>query len=499
MIAENLKHNKSIFIYISKTGLSVKQLLNKDLLEKIIVNRKIIILSHFIIPKSIKSKLNKGIIFHKLDETIEIKQTQRKTYKLINFFRQFIYNRKNLNTTIEDFNEIFLNEKRKNFKFFLFEYIFLFAWRISRFLFGKFNLLRFFLNFIDHKFHTIYQIENLIKKYKPQLLLTSSPGFLNYDFSIINSCKKNRIKTVSLLLSWDHASGLGLIRTKTDNYLVWGENSKNDLIKFHDIEKYRILISGPIHWDFHYDKKLLLEKEFFLKQNDLNINYKTILVSLKSPTRTKINEIISFLNFLKNLTLTYDCQYIIKPHPINYSNKFINELEKIKIFCENSQNFIISKNFINKSEKTKSKNLISDKNGYIEDVFEIDETEKKYVYNLLEHSDLMINFFSTLNIEAAIHNLPSINYVFEEHKKTSKIGENRKNLYLDYSQTHNYRLVNTGGSDVCFNRNDLVILINKFLQNKNLKKKERYQMVIKEINLNNYIPTDNFIKILNNL
>ena len=495
MTIDNFNSSKTIFIYISKTGLSVKQLLNNDLLEKLILNNKIIILSHFIIPKSIKNQFDNKISFYFLEDKLELEITKSKTFKFFNFFRQFIYNRKNNNVTIEDFNKIFLNEKRRNFKFFLFEYSFVLVWTILRYFFGNFKILRRIFNYIDIKLHTNHQIEDLIEKYNPNILLTSSPGFLDYDFSIVNSFKKHNLKTASLLLSWDHASGLGLIRSKTDFYFVWGENSKNDLIKFNDIEKNKIFVSGPLHWNYHFNDKLLDKKNVFFKENNLNINLKTILISLKSPTRTEINEIISFLNFLKDLSIKIKCQYIIKPHPINYSNVFTNDLEKIKKFCLKNKNFILSKTFFDHHNSNKSKNLISKKNGFIEDIFYNDKNEKKYLYNLLNYSDLIINFFSTLNIEAAIHNLPSINYIFEEHKKSEKIGKNRKNLYLDYGQTHNYRLVNTGGSEVCNTKKDLIISINKFLKDKDFNKEKRYEMLLNEININDQSPTENFIKV----
>ena len=124
-------------------------------------------------------------------------------------------------------------------------------------LFGNLKFLRlFFYTLIKYFLILIRKIEDLIKKNKPILLITSSPGFLNYDLPIINLFKKKKIKIVSFLISWDHASGLGYIRTSADLYLVWGKNSFNDLKKYSDIDESKIKITGPLHWQYHFDHNI---------------------------------------------------------------------------------------------------------------------------------------------------------------------------------------------------------------------------------------------------
>ena len=49
-------------------------------------------------------------------------------------------------------------------------------------------------------------------------------------------------------------------------------------------------------------------------------------------------------------------------------------------------------------------------------------------YNLLKHSDIMINFFSTLNIEQPF--MVSFSKFFENHNKNYNNIDNRKNFIL---------------------------------------------------------------------
>jgi len=499
MIIEDASLKKTIFIYVSKTALSVKQLLNKKLLEKILISKNIVILSHFPILENLRKSFDSRIVFHTLDDQFENKIKKRISFRLLNYFRQFLYNRNFKNNTIEDFNNIFLKEKKKSFNMPFFYYFYLFIWGGLRYFIGNYKVLRDLFMVFDKILHSKNQIDKLIKKYEPTCLLTSSPGYLDYDFSVINNFKKYKLNTVSLLLSWDHASGMGLVRVKTDYYVVWGNNSKKDLIDYNDIDENKIIISGPLHWDFHFNSNLVEKKNNFFLKNNFNINSKLILISLKSPTRTNIEDIINFLNFLGSFKNKFNCQFLIKPHPINYANLYKDDLFQIEKFVKNNNKFFLAKKFDEVTNQLSPKNLISKKNGYIEDLLVNSNKEDAYVVNLLKNSDLMINFFSTLNIEAGIHDLPTINYIFESHNLNYLKSNNRKNLYLDYNQTHNYRLIKTGGSDVCDNKKDLVNLIDKYLQNRKYKQSERKKMVFNEINSYDKVLYSNLIDLLKKL
>ena len=477
---QNTDNKKNfIVIYVSNTSLSIKQLVSKYFINELKKKYNIIILSTFNFP-DFYTKKNKDIIFCTIPTSNLDKIVKKNFFRILIFFMQFLYNNSYKNRTLSDFNEIFLNEKLK-YKNKLFSVIFKLCWKTSLKLFGTFyflrNLLIFFLRYNYNS--KIELIDVLIKKYNPKILITSSPGLLNYDLQIINIFKSYKIKTASLLLSWDHASGLGYISSRMDLYLVWGKNSFNDLMKFSDVKKDNIKIIGPLHWVFHFEKKYEMKKKLFFEKNNLNLNKKTVLISLKSPTRTKINEIMRFLNHLLKENLLKDVQFIINPHPINFSEKFKSDLIELKDFCNKYKQFHLTKNFYNQEIKHNSN--ISDKNGDINTQLEYLDEENSYNVNLLEHSDLMINFFSTLNIEAGIHGLSSINYIYN---KTNDyiMDDSRKNLHIDYNQVHNYRLVKSGGTNVCFDYVSLIDLTVNLLFKSNIKNKVFFnKMVYNEI------------------
>ena len=108
---------------------------------------------------------------------------------------QFLYNKKFHNKTLEDFNDIFIKEKMHN-KSFISKFFFSFLWNSGQKFFGRFNLFRILLLKFNQYYFSINskEIKKIINENKPNILITSSPGFLNYDLFIINEFKNLKSK-----------------------------------------------------------------------------------------------------------------------------------------------------------------------------------------------------------------------------------------------------------------------------------------------------------------
>jgi len=76
---------------------------------------------------------------------------------------------------------------------------------------------------------------------------------------------------------------------------------------------------------------------------------------------------------------------------------------------------------------------------------------------LLGRADVVVNMFSTLNIEGAILDKPLINVCFEGESLEYEVDKKaRFNILSDMAETHNRRLVDTGGLSVVYSATQLV-------------------------------------------
>jgi hypothetical protein len=67
-------------------------------------------------------------------------------------------------------------------------------------------------------------------------------------------------------------------------------------------------------------------------------------------------------------------------------------------------------------------------------------------------------------IEAAIFDLPAVNVCIRDKCKAD-FGRSRQDIMVDYVQTHNQRVIQTGGVKTVFTMEELYKAVNKYLDN----------------------------------
>ena len=74
-------------------------------------------------------------------------------------------------------------------------------------------------NFFAGKFHSL-----LFEKYRPDMLITASLGYFDYDQHIMREAKKWGVKVVPIVLQWDNTSSKGLGTNIYHSVIAWTEN-----------------------------------------------------------------------------------------------------------------------------------------------------------------------------------------------------------------------------------------------------------------------------------
>ena len=103
---------------------------------------------------------------------------------------------------------------------------------------------------------------------------------------IIAVAKKKKIRTATVIFSWDNVPKARLI-SRYDKYLVWSEIMKSELsLLYPEIEKSSIQVVGTPQFEFYFDEKYSKSREAFFTEFGLDCNKKTICFSandLSSP------------------------------------------------------------------------------------------------------------------------------------------------------------------------------------------------------------------------
>ena len=284
--------------------------------------------------------------------------------------------------------------------------------------------------------------DDLFEKYRPDLIIASSPGF-RQDRYILRAATKHKIPTAAAIFSWDSSSSYGLPGAEVDWITCWSEIQKGELIGGADWPSDKVNVGGMPPYDGYVRKQWVMEREEYFNSHGLDPNrkllsYASSFVNL-SPN---IQNIKALVNLVNSNRLIAPSQLLIRLHPIHMSNHFIEEAEQIrKISREQPHVHVV--------EPRKLGGL---------DYYSVDDLVDKT--SMMAHADIFLTVYSTMCVEASFQERPIISVCID-----SDIGYPGK-FWLPMSQigiwpTHS-RFRASGAGRVATNETELGNTINDY-------------------------------------
>ena len=276
------------------------------------------------------------------------------------------------------------------------------------------------------------------------------------------------------MLSWDNSTTRGYPGLKPNYVLAWTNTMKNEIKKLSDIDENKIYVTGSAQFD-HYFLNLKFSKEDFYNKFRLNKEKKTLFFATRGPNTYASNaEIIKEICSSMRKQKILNSQLIVRIHPLHYSkNKFVKYKKLFKTYSDLEYEFkdILRINYpIIEND---------DSNFFLKKENSLD------LHSLIKYSDVIINVFSTVNIEGAIFDKPLINISYQ--KNANFYNENMKSRYninIDFKQDHNQRILSTGGIINCWNDKELNQAINDAIKYPKKLSEKREKIIINEVGPN---------------
>ncbi len=324
--------------------------------------------------------------------------------------------------------------------------------------------------------------ECLFRKYKIDLAVTTT-DFHYADRLITRRAKKNSIRTLMVVQSWDKVTTRGLMFEKVDYFIVWNNINKRDLIRHHNVHHEQIFVCGAPHFDIYYKVKSINKKEQWPRYCDkIGIDKdKKLIYVLGSVQRSgwMLTDVIKILaEALKENKFIYPSQVLIRPHP--------------QVVCGYSNGPGISQDL--EYYKTLSKDihidmpLISGRNSIIR----MTRDDMRGRAENLFYSDVNINFYSTISIEAAAVDSPIIHVGFDEKSNSNNMCRFEKYKHIN-------DIITTGGVRVARTPDNLIELINDYLSNPERDRDGRNLIVRNHFYKNDGHATERVAKVINKL
>lgn len=259
------------------------------------------------------------------------------------------------------------------------------------------------------------KFEELVGTYKPSLVVTPTPGFTEIDAEAIVLSKKHGIPTVAMDFSWDNLTSNCKHLRKTDYLITWTERMRKQAITIHGWRPDQVSVSGVMRFD-HYFRSETGEKsrESFLKGKGLDPREKTILITTVTRGNYKDEPAI-----IRELLKVRDAgkfpgrpNIFVRIHPKEDNYQEYKDFEQYPHVR------------VERGGHEMTQNLGSR--------IELDESDLANLKATLRYSDVVVNYASTITLEAFAFDKPVVNigfppyymnaYSFSHYKPVVEMG-----------------------------------------------------------------------------
>ena len=295
--------------------------------------------------------------------------------------------------------------------------------------------------------------EALYRKYRPEATVVTSLGFSGSepDNYVMREAHGFGSKVVGLILSWDNTSAKGLRGGPVDHVIAWTNVMKRELVDYHDLEPSQITVCGPPHFDAYY-RRPAFPRELLFSKLGLDPSCRLLTFGTKSPTNYPWNEEIAEMiaRAIDAGRFEVPCQLLMRLHPIYYrrrgkSYKFDAFLNRARALADRYKSVILDEPEIVSTQLA----------------LDMPRAEMDKLVGILNYSSVLINIYSTLNLEAAIVDTPCVNVSF--NGLAGGATSIRANVALDEVQPHNQRIVTSGGVAIVRNEREMIDAIAAYL------------------------------------
>jgi hypothetical protein len=317
---------------------------------------------------------------------------------------------------------------------------------------------------VNSLIHFLYKIfspgkdyKGFFDLYKPDLVIVTR--VLNYsnDYPMLRMANKVKVPTIALVSSWDNLTSKAFFPFSLDSLVVWNNVLKNEAIELFNFQKEKIFTSGIPRYDLFFRKEGFGSKIEFLKKFGLDSNKKLIMYGTGSSTTgmsildpvTPEPNIAKYIADQINLGVIPNTQLIVRLHPQANPDHYNELINLPNVYLQ-----IPGK-----------KSAFHDRLFSMSDDIEFGET--------LLFSDVVVNFASTITIDAAVFNRPIVCANFDMNgKRPYKISPKRI-----YEFDHYAKLLTCNGVHLAPTKEDMIQGIIEYLQNPNKDQEGRRKII----------------------
>ncbi|MDP1719190.1 MAG: CDP-glycerol glycerophosphotransferase family protein [bacterium] len=288
------------------------------------------------------------------------------------------------------------------------------------------------------------------EKYKPDLIMTATPGIQVFDAEAILLGQKLGIPTLATNFSWDNLTAFKAVRMrKPDHLFVWNDVIRDAALQIHRFRPDQVRVTGSMRFDKYFDSDLKLpSREEFLRSKKLDPQKKMVLfATVGSNSRPFQTELIRQILLFRSSGKIPDVNLLIRLHPFDVEKNYDEFLNVPGVHVE----------LAGKKVGTRAGERV-----------QIDQQDFLNLKATLIYSDININYKSTISLESLLFDKPVINFIDPSRPA-------QRAIY--YDENSYYRpLIRDGAVRLTADPEEMAKAINGYLADPSLDRSGREKM-----------------------
>jgi hypothetical protein len=234
---------------------------------------------------------------------------------------------------------------------------------------------------------------DLFEKYQPDAVIAATPGW-RLDRYLLREAAARGIPTAAIVQGWDNPSSHALQGAPIDWITCWSEPQKEELLVGSDWNPEKVHIGGIPSYDGYFDGEWLMTKDKYYELHGLDPNRKLLGYACSFVTYSpNIQNIEALAKLVNSGELSEATQLLVRLHPNHFTDvkRWAREREQVRALVKEYD-------YVHLVEPVP----LGEEFGYYSGE---DMPEKT---SMMAHSDIFLTVYSTMVVEASIHERPII-------------------------------------------------------------------------------------------
>ncbi len=309
--------------------------------------------------------------------------------------------------------------------------------------------------------------DQLFERYRPVLLVGSSPGLIFSEIPLLRTAVRRRVRTIVVDPSWDNFTNKLIPVRRADRLVVWNEIMKEQAVALHGYAPGQVRVSGPPHWDRYFRSGPPVSRGTFFARVGADPDRRLITVTTTpAPLYSHFDRVIGALKAAIDDGRLGHAQILVRLHPRDRLDRYAE--------FRGVAHVIVEKPF---------KATVKSGDGLDVD---ITSDSQQHLADTLRHSDVIVTVASTIGIEASIFDTPVVDVAFDGETPV----EAAQSVRRYYRFTHYANILRRHATRTAETPEAMVEHVARYLADPSLDREGRRQVVLDQCQFTDGKSTD---------